>query len=99
MEKIIEFKSIKVLVTWEERLKPGTAVYIHTGDPGLAINVIQLFLDEMGKQHLWYEQGWPGSDDYQEITLAESSEGDWEGWSREWVLSKTNEKSKMKPQR
>ncbi|MDB5088475.1 MAG: hypothetical protein JWR09_2469 [Mucilaginibacter sp.] len=99
MEKIIAFNGIKVFVTWEERLKLGTDVYIHTGDPGLAINIIQLFLDEMGKQHLWYEQGWPGSDDYQEITLTEASDEDWEGWSREEVLSKINEKSKMKPQR
>jgi len=99
MERIIDFNGIKVPVTWDERLKPGTDVYIHTGDPGLAINIIQLFLDEMGKRHLWYEQGWPGDEDHQEITLTESSEDDWEGWSRERVLSKTNEKSKMKPQR
>jgi hypothetical protein len=90
MEKVIDFNEIKVPVTWEERLKPGTDVLIHTGDPGLAINIIQLFLDEMGKRHLWYEQGWPGSDEYQQITLTESSEEEWQGWSRDWVLSKAD---------
>jgi hypothetical protein len=74
-------------------------VHIHTGDPGLAINIIQLFLGEMGKRHLWYEQGWLDYEDYQEITLMESNEYDWKGWSCEWVLSNTNEKSKMKSRR
>ncbi|SRR5260221_7747915 len=99
MEKIIDFNGIKVLVTWEERLKPGTDVHIHTDNPGLAINIIQLFLNETGKRHLWYEQSWLDYEDYQEITLTECSDDDWEGWSREWVLSKLNEKSKMKPRR
>lgn len=89
MERIIDFNGIQVPVTWEERLKPGTEVYIHTGDSGLAINIIQLFLDEMSKHHLWYEQGWPATDDYQERTFCESSEIDWEGWSRELVFAKS----------
>lgn len=99
MEKIVDFHGIQVPVTWDERLKPGTGVHVHTGDPGLAINIIQLFLDEMGKRHLWYEQGWLDYEDYQEIILTESNEDDWKGWSRELVLTKTNEKSKMKSRR
>lgn len=79
-------------VTWDERLKPGTDLHIHTSDPGLAINIIQLFLDEMGKHHLWYEQGWLDYEDYQEITLVEAQEDDWEGWNRESVLANVNSK-------
>ena len=53
---------------------------------GLAINIIQLFLDKMGKRHLWYEQCWLDYEDYQEITLTQSdADDDWKGWTREWV--------------
>ncbi len=97
MEKIIDFDGIKVAVTWDERLKPGTALHIHTGDPGLAINIIQLFLDEMDKRHLWYEQGWLDYEEYQEIRLTEAEEDDWEGWTREMVLAKKNSKPKITP--
>jgi hypothetical protein len=90
MEKIIDFQEIKVAVTWQGRLKSGTDLKVHTGDPGLAINVIQLFLDEMDKRHLWYEQGWLDYEDYQEITITEAEDDDWEGWTRELVLAKKN---------
>lgn len=97
MEKIIDFNGIKVVVTWDGHLKPGTVLYIHTGDPGLAINIIQLFLDEMDKRHLWYEQGWLDYEEYQEIRLTEAEEDDWDGWTREIVLAKKNSKPQIMP--
>ena len=90
MEKIVDFSGIKVVVEWQEGLKPGTDVIIHTGDPGLAINIIQLFLDEKGKRQLWYEQGWESSENHQFMTLSKASDEDWENWSREMVLATIN---------
>jgi len=96
MEKIIDFNGIKVVVEWQEHLRPGTDVTIHSGDPGLAINIIQLFLDEKNKRQLWYEQNWEASDNHQFIRLTKSSDGDWEGWSRELVLSTANGRTYIK---
>jgi hypothetical protein len=97
MEKIVDFSGIKVVVEWQDSLKPGADVIIHTGDPGLAINIIQLFLDEKGMHQLWYEQGWEASDHHQFITLSKASNEDWKNWSREMVLSTINLQSYIKP--
>ncbi|WP_217607218.1 hypothetical protein [Chitinophaga sp. GbtcB8] len=89
MEKGIDFNGLTVAATWDEPLKPGTDIYVHTGDPGLAMNILELFLDAMGKRNLWYESYWLDHHDYQEMRLTSSSEQVWNEWSREHVLSKT----------
>ena len=91
MEKIIDFMGNKVHVTWEERLKPGTEVYVWTNEPGLAMSVIELFLGEKGKRRLWYESGWQSYPDMQEMTLCECEETQWEGWTPEIVFARAQE--------
>ena len=71
-------------------------MFVGTDDPGLARNIMELFLDEIGKRHLWYESSWLSYPAYQEIRPNQCREDDWKGWSRELVLSKTNSKNKKK---
>jgi len=92
MKHTINFNGIEVVLRWKGSLKKWTIIKVYTGDPGLAMNIIQLFLDDMGRRDLWYIQGWPATDKYQEMTLTESEKRNWKHWSRESVLSQTNEK-------
>lgn len=87
-EKIIEtYEGKKIKVAWEESLKDGTLLYVYTPDPGLAMNIVQVFLNDMGKRNLWYE-GRLSYPDYQEMRLTECHPDTWEGWSREEILSR-----------
>jgi hypothetical protein len=87
MESIIDFNGMKVYVSWEGNLAPNTEVSIWTQDPGLAMSIIQLFLDEKNKRNLWFQSGWLSDDECQHIVLSLADDNDWKGWSRQNILS------------
>ncbi|SIO53465.1 hypothetical protein [Chitinophaga niabensis] len=86
MKHTVNFNEINVLVTWEGPLRDGTDVYVHTGDPGLAMHIIVLFLDDKGMRNLWYEQSWTADNEEQAMRLCRSVEKNWKNWSRKKAL-------------
>lgn len=92
MEKIIEFDNLSINVAWDDPLQQGSLIQVGTGDPGLAMICVELFLDQAEKRSLWYESGFTGSDDHMEIKLRKTQQQDWAGWSRQQFLTRERNK-------
>lgn len=87
MKLTIECSDQYILVEWQGRLKAGTIVRVHTGDPGLAMNIIPLLLDQKNKRNLWYQSAWTGNAVCQDMVLCKGKPENWEGWDRTSVIS------------